>query len=71
MTDNAREVLGDCQKALIEYDLIDLHGRWRFRWITCVVLLRVVGHVLKEVDGKKDRALKEAINAAAMAQDLQ
>src|SRR5262245_46128563 len=51
MTTAARAVLADCRGALAE--LVDgLEGAtWRRRWITVVVLLRAVGHVLESVDG--------------------
>lgn len=64
MTKQARLVLDDCRGALSE--LIDgLQGTvWRRRWITCVILLRAVGHVLKNVDANACGALKSEISAA-------
>ncbi|MEO7129247.1 MAG: hypothetical protein ABI040_10365 [Rhodoferax sp.] len=62
MTSAAREVLEDCRGALAE--LTDgIQGRqWRRRWITSIVLLRAVGHVLKNVDGKRSPEYRTAIN---------
>jgi hypothetical protein len=50
----ARQVLRDCQLAL---DIMDqeTHGeRLRLQWIGALALVRLVGHVLKDVDGKSD-----------------
>lgn len=51
----AKEVLADCQTACFEleeteenYDFIQM----KLRWVTCVSLLRAVGHVLHKVDEK-------------------
>jgi hypothetical protein len=62
MTTAAREALEDCRAALAE--LTDgVQGRqWRLRWITCVVLLRAVGHVLDNVDGSREVQLRQAID---------
>ena len=62
MTAAAREALEDCRGALAE--LVDgVQGRqWRRRWITCVVLLRAVGHVLDNVDGGRDAKLRRAVD---------
>ncbi len=62
MTVAAREVLEDCRGALAE--LTDgVQGRqWRRRWITCVVLLRAIGHVLEKVDGERDAILRKNID---------
>ena len=35
---------------------------WRLRWITTVVLLRTVGHVLDNVDGARSPQLRAAID---------
>jgi len=62
MTIAARESLEDCRTALGE--LVDgVQGRqWRVKWITCVVLLRAVGHVLDNVDGAREPSLRHAID---------
>ena len=64
MTRQARLVLDDCHGALS--DLIDgIQGaQWRRRWITCVVLLRVVGHVLDKIDGNASGVLRDEIRAS-------
>ena len=43
-------MLRDCEAALDELAHCG-QSEWRLRWITIVVLLRVVGHVLNKVDG--------------------
>jgi hypothetical protein len=52
MTTAARAVLEDCRGALAE--LVDglQGGAWRRRWITAVVLLRAVGHILDKIDSR-------------------
>jgi len=64
MTEAARRVLDSCRGAVD--DLPDgIQGdAWRRRWITAVVLLRAVGHVLKNVDSDQDHAYRDAIDAA-------
>jgi hypothetical protein len=64
MTQAAREVLEDCRGAVDE--IVDgIQGRsWRRRWITAVVLLRAVGHVLENVDVKISPHYKRAIREA-------
>lgn len=61
MTQAARKVLEDCRGALD--DLQDgIQGAfWRRRWISAVVLLRTVGHVLRNIDSMTSPALKEII----------
>jgi hypothetical protein len=55
-------VLTDCRGAL---DEITGQGPvWRRRWITAVILLRAVGHVLNNVDSVKSPELKSAIDSA-------
>lgn len=63
MTIAAREVLDDCRGALAELDGVQ-GPVWRRRWITAVVLLRTVGHVLFNVDRERSQAYKKAITAA-------
>lgn len=62
MTTAARDALEDCWGALEE--LADgIQGRvWRRRWVTAVVLLRAVGHVLDKVDARRDDAYRRAID---------
>jgi hypothetical protein len=63
VTTAAREALEDCRGALEE--LADgMQGRtWRRRWVTAVVLLRAVGHVLDKVDGQQNDAHRQAIDS--------
>jgi hypothetical protein len=61
MTAAARIVLADCEEALAEIADGVQGGAWRRRWITTVVLLRVVGHVLDKVDSMRSAAHKRAI----------
>lgn len=63
MTSAAREALEDCRGALAE--LTDgVQGRqWRRRWITSIVLLRAVGHVLNNVDGERSPEYRTAVDA--------
>lgn len=53
MTNSAREVLADCRGALLELSDGIQGPEWRRRWITAVVLLRAVGHILDKVDGAR------------------
>lgn len=64
MTQAARLVLEDCRGALA--DLTDrVHGEtWRRRWVTVIVLLRTVGHVLEKVDASNSPKLGTAIAGA-------
>jgi hypothetical protein len=62
MTTSAREVLADCRGALEELTDGVQGPTWRRRWITSVVLLRAVGHVLEKVDGARSPNHKEAIS---------
>lgn len=64
MTTAARVVLEDCRGALAE--LVDglQGGAWRRRWVTALVLLRSVGYVLNDVDGKRSRQWRQAIDDA-------
>jgi hypothetical protein len=57
----ARTVLDDCREALAELNEDPLDGRWRRRLVTVLALLRAVGHVLHEVDGKRDPRLQAII----------
>ena len=62
MTESARAVLSDCRGALDE--IAGQGAVWRRRWITAVVLLRAVGHVLRKVDSERSPELKRAIESA-------
>lgn len=64
MTKAAREVLEDCRGAVDE--IVDgIQGRsWRRRWVTAVVLLRTVGHVLEKVDVRISSEYRRAIDDA-------
>jgi hypothetical protein len=64
MTVHAREVLGDCQR-LLDVITADMPTElWKPRWAGLVALLRAVGHVLKEVDGKTSDATRKVIESA-------
>lgn len=36
------------------------HTEWRLYWVTCIVLLRTIGHVAEKVDGKSNKDLLRA-----------
>ena len=63
MTKAARKVLEDCEGALEDFKYGVQGGEWRRRWITAVVLLRTVGHVLSKVDARSDPELGKIINS--------
>ena len=63
MTTAARRVLCDCQLAARELAPLDDPDAWRRRWITALVLLRAVGHVLHKVDGETSHEYRAAIDA--------
>jgi hypothetical protein len=58
----ARRALRDCYVALKELEQAVTTTELRLRWVTAVTLLRVVGHVLKKVDGERSTYLSSAIN---------
>ncbi|MDP3835175.1 MAG: hypothetical protein Q8Q82_14535 [Hydrogenophaga sp.] len=63
MTSSARDALEDCRGALQEF-VDGVQGRaWKRRWITCVVLLRAVGHVLDKVDGDRSPRYRREIDS--------
>jgi hypothetical protein len=63
MTTRARIVLEDCKLALqLLENETDLR-RWRLHWVSAIVLIRAVGHVLDKVDGKS-KAVKDVSRAA-------
>lgn len=64
MTTSARLVLADCKQAASEIDSGVQGSAWRLRWVTSVVLLRAVGHVLDKVDSSRSANHKFAIDAA-------
>ena len=63
MTAAARRVLEDCEAALAMLEDERDERRWRVVWVGALSLLRAVGHVLRNVDGRTPGA-QEAINAA-------
>ena len=63
MTAAARRVLADCEAALEMLEDERDERRWRVLWVGALALLRAVGHVLRNVDGRIPRA-GAAINAA-------
>lgn len=64
MTLAAREALSDCEVA---YALLEKANKddetWRIYWVTCLSLLRAVGHVLDKVDGAIDAKHRAAVNS--------
>lgn len=63
MTTAARRVLADCEAALEMLEDERDERRWRVMWVGALALLRAVGHVLRNVDGRTPGA-REAMNAA-------
>ena len=63
MTAAARKVLEDCIGATQDLRYGVQGGEWRRRWITAVVLLRTVGHVLEKVDAATNSHLGQIINS--------
>ena len=59
----ARRVLADCEAALEMLDDERDGQRWRVLWVGALALVRAVGHVLWNVDGRIPEA-REAIKAA-------
>lgn len=57
----ARVVLNDCRKAYAELKSVSDPNEFRRRWFGFIALLRGVGHVLEQVDGKKSVQHKNAI----------
>jgi hypothetical protein len=57
--------LNDCKAALelLKKDRMD-SPIWRLHWVTCLTLLRAVGHVLDKKDGNKSAKHREAVQAA-------
>jgi len=62
MTRAARSVLEDCvaAKDALRYGIQG--SEWRRAWVTAIVLLRGVGHVLDKIDGESDAQLRIAID---------
>jgi len=63
MTLAAREVLEDCKFALGRLSSNAQGREWRVCWINVVTLLRAVGHVLKNVDEKRDEESRKIIQS--------
>lgn len=61
-TQRSRKVLDDVK--LVRQILEHEKGRveWRLQWITAVVLIRAVGHVLAKVDGATNPLVREVSN---------
>ena len=59
----ARRVLADCVAALERLEDERDEQHWRVLWVGAFALLRAVGHVLWNVDGRIPQA-REAIKAA-------
>jgi hypothetical protein len=66
VTAHARLVLADCEMALGDVEAGTATEVWRTRWVGLVALLRVVGHVLNNVDAEVSREATEAIRSAWM-----
>jgi hypothetical protein len=65
MTMRAREVLADCERALVDYQAGAKTVYQRPRWVAVMALLRTVGLVLKAADRKSaDDATKRRIDEA-------
>ena len=63
----ARRVLRDAYRARHELSKALQSGvtaTQRLRWVAVITLLRVVGHALDSVDGRRSPAMKEATKAA-------
>ena len=63
----ARRVLRDAYRArgdLAEAFQAGRHTDCRLRWVTAITLLRVVGHALDNIDGRRSPEMKAAIKAA-------
>ena len=63
MTTAARQVLDDCEAALEMLEDEKDEQRWRVLWAGAMALVRTVGHVLRNVDGK-DPGIRPAVNSA-------
>lgn len=62
MTVTARKVLRDCELAYEFLDVAEDEKRFRIFWVSCVSLLRAVGHVLYKVDCENDQKLREVVD---------
>ncbi|MFH1806499.1 MAG: hypothetical protein ABID63_16585 [Pseudomonadota bacterium] len=63
MTYQARQVLQDCYHALNLLENEANEDLWRVHWAGALALLRAIGNVLKEVDGKTDPLIASAEKA--------
>ncbi|KTB77303.1 hypothetical protein AO070_17190 [Pseudomonas syringae pv. syringae PD2766] len=61
-TAHARQVLVDVEfvREKLEHETSMLE--WRLNWVTAVVLIRAVGHILNKVDGKAFPAVRKLAN---------
>ena len=55
--DAARRVLEDIKWLREKLENETGYTEWRLHWVSCVVLLRTVGHVAEKVDGKAENKL--------------
>lgn len=62
MTVTARKVLRDCEIAYEFLGIEEDEKKFRLFWVSCVSLLRAVGHVLRKVDCANDEKLKAAVD---------
>jgi hypothetical protein len=62
MTVSARKVLRDCEFAYECLELEEDERKFKLLWVSCVSLLRAVGHVLKKVDCPNDPLLKTRVD---------
>lgn len=61
MTITARKVLHDCEKAYELLDLEENEQKFRLLWVSCISLLRAVGHVLRKVDCANNELLRNTV----------
>jgi hypothetical protein len=54
-------VLADCEKAADQLDRAVEPDQWRVPYVACMALLRTVGHVLKNVDARRDKNYETVI----------
>jgi|CXWL01.1.fsa_nt_gi hypothetical protein len=58
----AKIVLSDCKEAALALTDGLMGSAWRIKWVTCVALLRAVGHVLHNVDCDGNERLKDIVD---------
>jgi hypothetical protein len=62
MTATARKVLQDCEYAYECLDIEENERKFKLLWVSCVSLLRAVGHVLRKVDCESDDVLRQKVD---------